>query len=208
MAPESEATAPYGGRIRAHRHRLGLSQSAFAAALDRLAWERAGAPDRWRTLGVDQPMVSDWERGRHRPDAYYQDLLCKLLGVTAYELGFRKRLPWEPDSAEHSGEGAGPAPSEAPAWTLVRTVADVASFAERDLNGAVSDDSTFIVSGARLTEAAQPQVTYSADQSAFVSPKTLGADDVERLEQLAQQLRHWDERVRRGCAPHGPRTSR
>jgi transcriptional regulator with XRE-family HTH domain len=99
MALDSEATPPLGACIRAHRQRLGLSQAAFAAALDRLAWERAGGPDRWRTLGVDQPTVSDWERGRHRPDAYYQDLLCALLGVTAYELGFRSRLPWEPESA-------------------------------------------------------------------------------------------------------------
>ncbi len=198
MALEPEATPTYGGRIRAHRHRLGLSQSAFAAALDRLAWERAGTPDRWRALGVDQPMVSDWERGRHRPDAYYQDLLCKLLGVTAYELGFRKRLPWEPGSGGLAGEGAAPAASGPPAWTLVRTVADVAAFAERDLSGAVADDTTHVVSGARLTEAVQPQVTYSSGQSAFVSSKALGTDDVQRLEQLARDLRHWDERVRRG----------
>jgi transcriptional regulator with XRE-family HTH domain len=198
MALDSEATPPLGARIRAHRQRLGLSQSAFAAALDRLAWERAGAPDRWRTLGVDQPMVSDWERGRHRPDAYYQDLLCALLGVTAYELGFRKRLPWEPDSREHDDERAGASASGPPTWTLVRTVADISGFAERDLSGAVGDDSTSIVSGTRLTEAVQPRVTYGLGQAAFVSSKTLGPDDVERLAGVAQGLRHWDERVRRG----------
>jgi hypothetical protein len=175
-----------------------LSQSAFAAALDRLAWERAGAPDRWRTLGVDQPMVSDWERCRHRPDAYYQDLLCALLGVTAYELGFRERLPWEPEGREPA-DGRGGASTAGPsASTLVRTVADIAGFAERDLSGAVDDHSTSIVSGSQLTEAVQPRVTYGLGQAAFVSSKTLGADDVERLEGVARGLRHWDERVRRG----------
>jgi transcriptional regulator with XRE-family HTH domain len=193
MALDSEATAPLGVRIRAHRQRLGLSQSAFAAALDRLAWERAGAPDRWRTLGVDQPMVSDWERGRHRPDAYYQDLLCALLGVTAYELGFRKRLPWEPDSQEHDEEPAVP-----PAWTLARTAADIAGFAERDLNGTVGNDFTSIVFGARLTEAVQPPATCGFGQAGFATSKVLGPDDVQRLERLAQGMRHWDERVRRG----------
>lgn len=58
-------------------------------------------PGCWRALGVDQPMVSDWERGRHRPDAYYQELLCALFEVTAYELGFRKPLPWEARSLDH-----------------------------------------------------------------------------------------------------------
>jgi transcriptional regulator with XRE-family HTH domain len=175
-----------------------LSQAAFAAALDRLAWERAGGPDRWRTLGVDQPTVSDWERGRHRPDAYYQDLLCALLGVTAYELGFRRRLPWEPESREPDDERAGAPASEPPAWTLVRIVADIAGFAEGDLSGAVGDDSTSIVSGALLTEAVQPQVTYGFGQAAFASSKALGTDDVKRLEDVAQGLRHWDDRVRRG----------
>jgi transcriptional regulator with XRE-family HTH domain len=198
LVSDTEATPQAGGLIRAHRKRLGLSQLAFAAALDRLAWERAGAPDRWRTLGVDQPMVSDWERGRHRPDAYYQDLLCALLSVTAYELGFRKRLPWEPDSREQDDERAGTSASGAPAWTLVRTVADIAGFAERDLSGAVADDSTSIVSGTRLTEAAQPQTTHGLEHAAFVSSKTIGADDVERLERIARGLRHWDERRRRG----------
>ena len=198
MALDSEATSPFGGCIRAYRQRLGLSQSAFAAALDRLAWERAGKPDRWRTLGVDQPMVSDWERGRHRPDAYYQGLLCALLGVTAYELGFRKRLPWEPKSREHDDEQLGASASGSPAETLVRTVADIAGFAARDLSGAVRDDPTSIVFGKRLTEAVQPGVTCALDQAAFVSFKTLRADDVERLERIAQGLRHWDERVRRG----------
>jgi len=143
-------------------------------------------------------MVSDWERGRHRPDAYYQDLLCALLGVTVYELGFRTRLPWEPDSREHDDERAGTSASVPPASTLVRTVADIAGFAERDLSGAVGDDSTSIVSGTRLTEAVQPRVTYGLGQAAFVSSKALGPDDVERLERGAQGMRHWDERVRRG----------
>jgi len=101
MARGSEPSSPFGGRIRAQRQRLGLSQTALAAALDRLAWERAGAPDCWSALGVDQPMVSDWERGRHRPDAYYQGLLCALFGVTPYALDFRRRLPWETHSSEH-----------------------------------------------------------------------------------------------------------
>ncbi|MGH2941987.1 MAG: helix-turn-helix domain-containing protein [Solirubrobacteraceae bacterium] len=190
MALGSEAPPPSGALIRAHRQRLGLSQSAFAAALDRLAWERAGSPERWRTLGVDQPMVSDWERGRHRPDAYYQSLLCVLLGVTAYELGFRRRLPWEREG--------GATASQPPAWTLVRTVADIAGFAERDLRGAVTEDSTPIVFGTRLTEAVQPLAGAGSAQAAFASSAPLGPDDVEGLEQIARGMRHWDDRVRRG----------
>jgi transcriptional regulator with XRE-family HTH domain len=201
MALDSEAAPPLGARIRAHRQRLGLSQSAFAAALDRLAWERAGAPDRWRALGVDQPMVSDWERGRHRPDAYYQDLLCALLGTTPYELGFRKRLPWEADGRKSDDGRAGASVSVLPAWTLVDPVADIASiagFAERDLSGAVWNDSTSIVSGTRLTEAVQPQATRGLGRAGFMSVQTLGPDDLERLERVAEGMRHWDERVRRG----------
>jgi transcriptional regulator with XRE-family HTH domain len=197
MALGSEATQASGALIRAHRQRLGLSQSAFAAALDRLGWERAGSPERWRTLGVDQPMVSDWERGRHRPDAYYQSLLCVLLSVTSYELGFRKRLPWEREGHWHDDERAGAAASVPPAWTL-RTVADIAGFAERDLGGAVTDDSTPIVCGTRLTEAVQPLAGHGSAQAAFASSAPLGPDDVERLEQIARGMRHWDERVRRG----------
>lgn len=101
MARGNEATL-LGGRLREHRQGLGLSQTALAGALDRLAWERAGTPGCWRALGVDQPMVSDWERGRHRPDAYYQELLCALFGATAYELGFRQPLPWEIRSRAHA----------------------------------------------------------------------------------------------------------
>jgi hypothetical protein len=115
-----------------------------------------------RPLHRSARVFADWERGRHRPDAYYQDLLCALLGVTAYELGFRGRLPWEPESREPDDERGGAPASERPAWTLVHTVADIARFAERDLSGAVGDDSTSIVSGTQLTEAVQPQVTYGS----------------------------------------------
>lgn len=101
MAHGGEATL-LGGRLRERRQRLGLSQTALAGALDRLAWERAGRPGCWRALGVDQPMVSDWERGRHRPDVYYQELLCALFGATVYELGFRQPLPWEVRSHHHA----------------------------------------------------------------------------------------------------------
>jgi tetratricopeptide (TPR) repeat protein len=49
-------------------------------------------------------MVSDWERGRHRPDAFYQELLCGLFEMAPHALGFRARLPWEagvtPDDEE------------------------------------------------------------------------------------------------------------
>lgn len=100
MARGNEA-APLGDRLRERRQHLGLSQTALAGALDRLAWERAGTPGCWRALGVDQPMVSDWERGRHRPDAYYQELLCALFDAAAYELGFRQPLPWESQSPDH-----------------------------------------------------------------------------------------------------------
>jgi len=134
MARDGEATSLFGIRIRAHRQQLGLSQTALAGALDRLAWERAGAPDCWRALGVDQPMVSDWERGRHRPDAYYQELLCALFGgVTVYELGFRKRLPWESQGREdddHSMQVPPVPHSEEPSG---HTDADDADLAARSL---------------------------------------------------------------------------
>lgn len=95
MARSAASATLWSIRIREQRKRFGLSQREFATALDSLAWTRAGRPDRWEPLGVDQPMVSDWERARHRPDAFYQELICALFGATAHELGFRARLPWE-----------------------------------------------------------------------------------------------------------------
>jgi transcriptional regulator with XRE-family HTH domain len=41
-----------------------------------------------RLLGVNAPMVSNWETGTKKPSPFYRERLCKLYNMTADQLGF------------------------------------------------------------------------------------------------------------------------
>jgi DNA-binding transcriptional regulator YiaG len=189
MARGREAISLSGSRIRAHRQRLGVSQAALAAALDRMAWERAGAPERWSTLGVDQPMVSDWERGRHRPDAYYQELLCALFDVAPYELGFRKQLPWE-RAVVGGGRQIG---RETPELVLA-----VGECAPRDAVSVVERivDEDVAVSLADIAQLVHEWLVVDPPQLAEPrAGRRIGAGLVDRVERRVEQLRYIDDFV-------------
>jgi transcriptional regulator with XRE-family HTH domain len=194
MARGREASSLSGSRIRAHRQRLGVSQSALAAALDRVAWERAGAPQRWSALGVDQPMVSDWERGRHRPDAYYQELLCALFDVAPYELGFRKQLPWE---RAVSGGGA-----ENSSERISRDIpAALLAFGQCEPRGAVSAVERIVGEDVAVSLLDTAQLVHEwlvADPPQLTEPRAgrrIGTGLVDRVERRVEQLRHIDDFV-------------
>lgn len=52
--------------------------------------EMVGAP-----TGATESLVSAWERGRIRPSLHYRELLCRLYGSSADELGFLERAKVE-----------------------------------------------------------------------------------------------------------------
>ena len=56
-------------RVRTFRERLGIEQKSFA--------ER---------IGVTGNAVSNWERGRSRPDVNLLPAICRVLGITLYDL--------------------------------------------------------------------------------------------------------------------------
>lgn len=194
MARDGETNVLSGRRIRAHRQRLGLSQTALAGALDRLAWERAGAPDCWRALGVDQPMVSDWERGRHRPDAFYQELLCALFGVAAYDLDFRKQLPWEVENAGVTDEpSAGRVRRDTPTPPL-----GLAECAPQDAVCSVEliADSAAPLSLTDVAKLVHEWLVIDPPQLAELrAGRRIGAGLVDRVERRVEQLRRIDDFV-------------
>ncbi len=72
------ATGNFSGTaLRAHRHRMALTQQDVAERLVRLSWAQEQ-----RHVGVNADMVSKWERGEKTPSRFYMRLLCSLFGVT------------------------------------------------------------------------------------------------------------------------------
>ncbi len=68
-SPEKSVTPVLCAQIRRYREEKGLEQKAFAAL-----------------LGVTANAVSTWERGRARPDVALLPEICRVLGITLYEL--------------------------------------------------------------------------------------------------------------------------
>ncbi len=63
-------------------------------------WSQRKVADLLRDLGgiADAALIGKWERGEHIPSPFYQEKLCTLFGLTAYELGFVK----QPEQWEHA----------------------------------------------------------------------------------------------------------
>jgi transcriptional regulator with XRE-family HTH domain len=65
--PELERLPAWAGRIRRCRIKMGWSQQQLAQKLNQ--WDPSAR--------CDANVVSRWERGRHVPSWFYQDLLCR-----------------------------------------------------------------------------------------------------------------------------------
>ena len=65
-------------RIRFYREKSGLEQKAFA-----------------RRLGITPNAASNWECGRSRPDVNLLPAICRVLGITLYDL-YGEAAPVDP----------------------------------------------------------------------------------------------------------------
>lgn len=64
---------------------------------------------RQRRGDINAKMISEWERGKHVPDAFWREKLCLLYEASAEELGFVASLPHEdPSSVGMSRESFAP----------------------------------------------------------------------------------------------------
>jgi transcriptional regulator with XRE-family HTH domain/tetratricopeptide (TPR) repeat protein len=71
-------------RLRELRSELGWTQQEMAERLAHLAWMQNG-----ERVGVNADMVAKWERGAKGISPRYRELLCRLFGVTADQLGLK-----------------------------------------------------------------------------------------------------------------------
>ncbi|HEX2300445.1 MAG TPA: helix-turn-helix transcriptional regulator [Pseudonocardiaceae bacterium] len=71
-------------RLREYRTRLGWTQQELADRLAHLAWM-----EHREHVAVNADMVAKWERGVKGVSPRYRELLCRLFGVTADQLGLK-----------------------------------------------------------------------------------------------------------------------
>lgn len=71
-------------RLREYRTRLGWTQQELADRLAHLAWM-----EHREHVAVNADMVAKWERGVKGVSPRYRELLCRLFGVTADQLGVK-----------------------------------------------------------------------------------------------------------------------
>ncbi|MCA1600269.1 MAG: helix-turn-helix transcriptional regulator, partial [Acidobacteria bacterium] len=71
-------------RLREHRVQLGWTQQELADRLAHLAWM-----EHREHIAVNADMVAKWERGVKGVSPRYRELLCRLFGVTADQLGLK-----------------------------------------------------------------------------------------------------------------------
>lgn len=55
-------------------------------------WSQKKVADLLQEMGgvADAALIGKWERGEHLPSPFYQEKLCALYGLTAYQLGFAR----------------------------------------------------------------------------------------------------------------------
>jgi hypothetical protein len=98
--PAEDDARSRGALLRAHRERLGMTQTEVAEGLARLAWLHHKG-----RVGVNADMVSKWERGTKAVSQLYQEMYCALFDVQAAELGFRGGVSLDVGHVDH-GAGA------------------------------------------------------------------------------------------------------
>ncbi|ONH34149.1 MULTISPECIES: DNA-binding transcriptional regulator [Protofrankia] len=182
--------------LRAYREWYGLEQHEVASRLVTLAHAIDGTHP-----GVNDEMISRWERGLVRPRRRYRQLLCTLYQATETQLGFCRPLPGETVIHPWPPVPAGDSASADTTMALPWNAEGGLQAARGILDAEGMDRRLFLTAmGTAITEPAHGWLfAPPVDSVTRNSGSRLPATVVDHLDQIIDQLRRMDDQLGGGA---------